>query len=91
MRKTLKRETAILLILALVCMSIFALVGDDPALVSARAGIVTALAIPILGFAAAAFGMDWVAKQTNIGGPPASSVPPEYPPDIVPPEGWNER
>ena len=55
MRKTLKRETAILLIIALVCMSIFAMVGDDPALVTARTGIVTALAIPILGFAAAAF------------------------------------
>ena len=91
MRKTLKREAAILLIVALICLAVYAMIGDDPALVTARAGIVTALAIPILGFAAAAFGMDWVAKQTNIGGPPVSSVPPGYPPDIVPPEGWNQQ
>lgn len=70
LQKTFKREIALALICALIFLAVFAMFGADAAVIAARASIVNALALPILAFAAAAFGMDWVAKQTNWGGPP---------------------
>ena len=32
-----------------------------------------ALSIPVFGLAAAAFGTDWISKQTTIAGPPANT------------------
>ncbi|HUS53647.1 MAG TPA: hypothetical protein VMY41_06535 [Thermohalobaculum sp.] len=71
-RKTFKREVAISMLLAVFGMAIFAMTGSDPDLVSARAGIVTALAIPVFGFAALAYGMQWITNQTDWGGPPVA-------------------
>lgn len=89
MRKTLKRETSIVLVGVLMALSAYAMMSDDPALVSARASIVGVLAIPILGFAAAAFGMDWMAKQTDWGGPRRGRHGDDWPSDIVPPEQYD--
>jgi hypothetical protein len=33
------------------------------------------LAVPVFGLAAAAYGTDWISKQTTIAGPPASADP----------------
>lgn len=66
-RKTFKRETALLLLTCLMGFAVFAMMPADPSLVTARATIVTALAFPILSFAAVAFGMDWAGKQTSFG------------------------
>lgn len=85
MRKTLKREAALFLIAALVAFAGFAIWPGDPELIRARAAVVSALAIPILTFAAAAFGMDWVAKQTDWGGDRVPGAPADWPADIVPP------
>jgi hypothetical protein len=34
-----------------------------------------ALTVPVFGLAAAAYGTDWISKQTTIAGPPASADP----------------
>lgn len=68
--KTFKREVSYVLIGLLIALSLFAMLAEDPDLVSARADVVEMLAYPILLFAATAFGMDWVTKQTAWGGPP---------------------
>lgn len=70
--KTFKREVAYVLIGLLIALSVFAMMADNPDLVSARADVVEMLAYPILFFAATAFGMDWMTKQTKWGGPPMS-------------------
>lgn len=70
MSKTFKREIAIILIIVLVALAIFAMLSNDPAIIAARGAIVATVAFPFLAFAAAAFGMDWVSKQTNWGGDP---------------------
>lgn len=70
MEKTFKREMALVLIIVLVSLSIFAMLSNDPAIIAARGAIVSTIAFPFLAFAAAAFGMDWVSKQTNWGGEP---------------------
>lgn len=80
MRKTLKREVGVALLIALACLAVFAMVPSDPSLVTARAAVVAALAIPFTGFAAAAYGMDWMAKQTDWGGPPGFLEPAPYQP-----------
>lgn len=78
MKKTLKREVGVALLVALSGLAIYAMLPDDPALVAARAAVVAALAIPFTGFAAAAYGMDWVTKQTDFGGPPGLLEPAPY-------------
>lgn len=77
-RPTYKRHAAVGLALFLMGLAVYAMQGTDPALVNARAAIVNALAIPVFAFLAAAFGMDWIGKQTNWGGPQMFDQ--QYPP-----------
>lgn len=76
MRKTYKREVAVGLLTFLVGAAVYALIPEDTALIEARAALVGTLAGPILAFAAAAFGMEWVSKQTEWGGSAAVPPPP---------------
>lgn len=73
-RKTFKREIAVVLLVCLIALAAYAMVPLEPAIISARSGVVSALAFPIISFAAVAFGMDWAAKQTSFGGPPLGDV-----------------
>ncbi|MCC2096220.1 MAG: hypothetical protein KDJ29_04980, partial [Hyphomicrobiales bacterium] len=66
MRKTFKREAALASLVALFALAAYAMATNDPALVTARAAIVAALALPVFAFVAAAFGLDWAAKQTGL-------------------------
>lgn len=89
--KTYKREVASLLVAVLIGLAIFAMMGTTPEMVNARAAVLSMVALPFLTFAAAAFGMDWVAKQTEWAGPSTrkltvSEAPNDYPADIVAPE-----
>ena len=77
--KTYKREIAASMLIALIAMAVFAMTGEHEGIIMARAGIVSALALPIMGFAAAAFGMDWVGKQTTWGGEPERAYEPGEP------------
>lgn len=83
--KTFKRETAMFLLVAFLGVVIYAMASDDPAIIMARAQIVATLALPVLAFVATAFGMDWLSKQTEWGGP-AGNVPPDWPSGIARPE-----
>ena len=80
MAKTFKREVAAAALALLFRLAAFAMAGIDPAIIQARAGIVAALAYPVMLFAGAAFGLDWAGKQW------APSRPPGYPADIAAPE-----
>ncbi|MEM1371119.1 MAG: hypothetical protein AAGG72_02705 [Pseudomonadota bacterium] len=62
--KTFKRELAFLMCVGLFALAGFAMWPTDPALVDARAAVVSGLAFPVLAYAAAAFGMDWAGKQS---------------------------
>lgn len=73
MRKTFKREVAIAALAGLLGLALYAMTGDDPALVEARSGIVSALALPVFLFAMAAFGLDAAAKQLPAGARPFSA------------------
>lgn len=81
MRKTYKRETAWVLLAFLMALAGYAMWPDDPALVEARAAVIGMLALPILSFAAFAYGAQWISSQTNWGGDPAAleTPPANYP------------
>lgn len=79
MKKTFKREVAVASVSALFVGAAFALTGSTPEIIEARGAIVLALATPVFGFAAFAFGAEWVSKQTNWGGTPAEMDTPLAP------------
>ena len=76
MKKTWKRETAMGLILYLISLSVFDILADEPTRAFMWAEL---LALPILAFAGAAFGLDAAIKQ---GGWRKS--------DQTPPDGFAE-
>lgn len=73
LRKTFKREMGVGSIVAVLVAAFYAMAGETAEIIAARAPIVAALALPAFAFAAGAFGMDWVAKQTDWGGSPYGS------------------
>lgn len=89
--KTFKREIASGALALLFGLAAFAMAGIDPAVIQARAGVVAALAYPVLLFVGAAFGLDWAGKQWSGRSPDqfgdaAKMAPPGYPADIAAPE-----
>jgi hypothetical protein len=67
-RSTLKREFASTLMLWLLAMSTYLIIIAPTWDQAYR--LLGDYVLPIMGIATAAFGADFVAKQTNIGGPP---------------------
>lgn len=67
LRKTLKREMAMAMVLGLFALAAYAMAPSDPDLVRARGTVVGALALPVIIYAALAFGMQWVSTQTGWG------------------------
>ena len=71
MTKTYKREVA--LGLTGVYLSLFAhtlLFTPDPVLLTAKSTLMGVIALPVFLFLGAAYGMDWVNKQTTWGSTP---------------------
>jgi uncharacterized YccA/Bax inhibitor family protein len=67
--KTYKREVALALIGFLIAMGLLtagAAMFVGAAQAEVLSGLTIGLSIPILGFAAMAFGMDWHAKQNKV-------------------------
>ncbi len=69
-RKTYKREFALALTLWFLGLASFAFFTADT---DAKLKILDMLALPVFGTAVTAFGLTWVTKQTNFGGPPGGS------------------
>ncbi|TJW14474.1 MAG: hypothetical protein E5W82_10890 [Mesorhizobium sp.] len=83
--RTLKRELGVGAVICLFALGTFAMSGSDPALVTARAAIIAALALPTFIYTALAFGMQWVSTQTDWGGPSSYSSTLEEMPTPPPP------
>ena len=77
-RRTLKREVAIAIMLVVLVMAVWTVAGADAELVRARGALVIGLAVPAFAYLAAAYGMDWISKQTNWGGRPDELAPPPF-------------
>lgn len=68
---TLKREASTVLMLWLLVMSTYVIIiSSEPVKVQ----ILESFIYPIGIIFAGAFGLDWIAKQTNIAGPPTSQT-----------------
>ena len=65
--RTMKRELAVAMVIMLFALAWFAMKGDDAAIITAKGSLITALAWPVISYAALAFGMEWVSKQTDWG------------------------
>ncbi|MDQ0456058.1 hypothetical protein [Rhizobium paknamense] len=79
-RSTLKREVAALLMLWLLALATWhAVTGGTPQAWQ----VIELFTLPIGVIFAGAFGLDWIAKQTTLAGPPMG--PPRR--DLDPPEG----
>ena len=94
MRKTYKREVAATIIGVVLIMALGTLFSETADMLRARAGLVIGLALPAFGFLAAAYGMDWVGKQTQWGGDPRALDPVGSAPPIAdetPVGNWRER
>lgn len=78
-RRTFKREVAVACLVILFGITGYSIFSDDPALVEARLQAVGMLAMPILLFVTAAFGLDAAAKQLNLGGRQQAYTPPYDP------------
>ncbi len=74
-RSTLKREFAIGLVLWWAAIGTWLMLRAPVTQQVADASMVAwgALTVPVLTVATAAFGADFVAKQTNLAGPPANT------------------
>lgn len=84
--KTWKRETAWAMLAVWLACIVYALVSDDPIIIEARGTIIAVITVPIIGFAAAMFGIDWAGKQTKFG----NQDQPEEP-SHIPPDGFGEN
>ncbi len=74
-RSTMKREFAVALTVWWAVLGTYLMVRLPVAQYTPDAGLAAwgALTIPVLTIAAAAFGTDWVSKQTTIAGPPMNT------------------
>jgi hypothetical protein len=72
---TLKREFAVVLTVWWAGIGTWLLIRSPITAVVPDAALATwaGMLIPVLGFDAAAFGADWISKQTNIAGPPINT------------------
>ncbi len=66
-RSTLKREAASIAMLWLLGMATYIILTSDT---SIQVQVLSMFVLPIGGIFAAAFGADWISKQTTIAGPP---------------------
>ena len=66
-QSTLKREAATVLMLWLLCMSTYVIIVSSEA---TKVQLVESFLLPVGVIFAGAFGLDWIAKQTTIAGPP---------------------
>jgi hypothetical protein len=74
-RSTLKREFASLVMGWWMGLGTYLMVRVPVAQMAQDAALQAwgALSLPVFGLAAAAFGTDWISKQTTIAGPPANT------------------
>lgn len=74
-RSTLKREFSVVLVMWWMGIGSWLMVRVPITQMVADAGLQAwgALTLPVLGVATAAFGADYIAKQTNIAGPPVNT------------------
>lgn len=74
-RSTLKREFATFIMGWYLGIGTYLMVRVPVAQLAQDAGLQAwgALSIPVFGFAAAAYGTDWISKQTTIAGPPMNT------------------
>lgn len=74
-RSTLKREFASLVMGWWCGLGTYLMIRTDTAQMAQDAALQAwgALSIPVFGLAAAAFGTDWISKQTTIAGPPMNT------------------
>jgi len=70
-RSTLKREFALFLVLWLLSAATYLILAASVSDMQFR--ILELFAYPILVGAFGVFGLDWVAKQTTLAGPPSSN------------------
>lgn len=72
---TLKREFAVVLTVWWAGIGTWLLIRSPLTSIVPDAAMATwaGLTIPVMTFDAAAFGADWLSKQTNIAGPPANT------------------
>lgn len=71
---TLKREAASVIMFWLLAAATYIMLTADT--FEQRFQVLSIFALPIMGIFTAAFGADFIAKQTNIGGPPNSDGAP---------------
>jgi hypothetical protein len=74
-KSTLKREIAAFLMGWWMALGTYLMVRLPITQFAPDAALVawSALTVPILGYATAAFTQDWISKQTNWGGPPSNT------------------
>lgn len=74
-RSTLKREFACLVFGWWAGLGTYLMIRTETTQMAQDAALQAwgALSIPVFGLAAAAFGTDWISKQTTIAGPPMNT------------------
>jgi hypothetical protein len=74
-RSTLKREFASFVMGWWMALGTYLIFRSPITQLAQDAGMQawSALSIPVFGLAAAAFGTDWISKQTTIAGPPSNT------------------
>lgn len=75
-RSTLKREIATVFLMWWLAVGTFLLLRTPVTQLVPDAALVTwsGLGVIVVGFATAAFGTDWISKQTTIAGPPLNTA-----------------
>lgn len=63
---TLKREAASVAMIWLIAMATYIILTNEAAI---QVQVLSMFVLPVGGIFAAAFGADWISKQTNIAGP----------------------
>jgi hypothetical protein len=70
-RSTLKREAASVLMLWLLGEASYLIADAGAPAWDQKLQVMNIFALPIMGLFLGAFGADYLAKQTNVGGPPS--------------------
>lgn len=74
-RSTLKREVAVIFLMWWAAVGTYLMMRAPSTQLTPDAAMVTwsGLQVVVVGFATAAFGTDWISKQTTIAGPPMNT------------------
>jgi hypothetical protein len=74
-RSTLKREVAVVFLVWWLAVGTYLMMRAPATQLTPDAAMVTwsGLQVVVVGFATAAFGTDWISKQTTIAGPPMNT------------------